>query len=61
LADALAKAGATALAGHVRGEADKKIDEAKTRAAEKIGEKLDKAVGDKAKDALGKLLPGSKE
>ena len=61
LADALAKAGATALANHVRGEADKKIEEAKTRAAEKIGGELDKAVGDKAKDALGKLLPGAKQ
>lgn len=60
LADALAKAGATALANHVRGEADKKIEEAKTRAAERVTEKLDNAIGDKAKDALGKLLPGSK-
>ena len=59
LADALAKAGATALADHVRGEADKKLQEAQQRATEKIGGEIDKAIGDKAKDALGKLVPGS--
>ena len=60
LADSLAAAGANALAGHVRGEADKVVDKAKQEAAERIGEKIDNAIGDKAKDALGNLLPGKK-
>jgi uncharacterized protein (TIGR03546 family) len=60
LAEALKSAGATALADHVRGEADKALDKAKDKATDKIGEKLNDALGDKAKGALGGLLPGSK-
>ena len=60
LAEALKTAGATALADHVRGEADKALDKATTKATDKIDEKVKGALGDKVDDALGGLLPGGK-
>jgi hypothetical protein len=61
LADALAAAGAGALASHVRGEADKAVQKVADKATKKIGDQVDQAIGDKAKGALDNLLPGKKK
>lgn len=66
LADALAKAGADAMANKLRAEAEGKLDEATSKLkgkldeklGEKLGESINDALGEKASDVLGNLLPG---
>ena len=57
-ADALVQAGAAQLAGRVRGEADKLIDQGKQELVDKVGEELGDKVGDALGDKVGGLLGG---
>jgi hypothetical protein len=68
-ADALAKAGATALADRARGEAQKAVDKATDKAikqlddklGDKLGDKVPGGIGDQLKGGIGNLLPGQKK
>jgi uncharacterized protein (TIGR03546 family) len=72
-ADALTKAGATALADKARGEAQRAVDKATDKAMKQLDDKLEKKLGDKLGDkapaglgdqlkgGLGNLIPGQKK
>jgi uncharacterized protein (TIGR03546 family) len=63
-ADALAKAGATALADRARGEAQKAVEKVTDKATKELEEKLGDKVpglGNRLKGGLGDLIPGQKK